>query len=148
VPPRKERIAVVFDTNIVIANYLGKNPNSAVRKIFTLWRIQRKLQLIVSNEMIAEYLEILARLNVPFKRINAFAKRIETRVTVTKVLLGKIPTESRDVDDNLILATALVGKAEFLITNDKDLLDITGADKKKFKFRIVTPVEFLKAIGE
>jgi predicted nucleic acid-binding protein len=76
VPPRKERIAVVFDTNIVIATYLGKNPKSAVRKIFALWRIQRKLQLIVSNETVAEYLEILARLNVPSKRINAFAERI------------------------------------------------------------------------
>ena len=147
-PPRKERIAVVFDTNIVIANYLGKNLNSAVRKIFSLWRIQRKLQLIVSNEIVTEYLEILARLNIPSKRINAFAERIERRLTVTKVTLGKIPTESRDVDDNLMLATALVGKAEFLITNDKDLLDIAEAEKKKFKFRIVTPIEFLNTIGE
>jgi predicted nucleic acid-binding protein len=46
------------------------------------------------------------------------------------------------------LATALVGKADFLITNDKDLLEIAEADKKKFKFRIVSPIEFLKAIGE
>jgi putative PIN family toxin of toxin-antitoxin system len=95
-----------------------------------------------------EYLEILERLNVPSKRIEAFSERIEKRLTVTKVSLGKIPTESRDADDNLILATALVGKADFLITNDKDLLDISAADKKKFKFRIVTPVEFLRAIGE
>jgi predicted nucleic acid-binding protein len=46
------------------------------------------------------------------------------------------------------LATALVGKADFLITNDKDLLDIAEADKKKFKFRIITPKEFLKLIGK
>lgn len=147
-PTRKERIAVVFDTNILIANYLGKNLKSAVKKIFALWRIQRKLQLIVSDETVAEYLEILERLNVPSKRIEAFSERIEKRLTVTKVSLGKIPTESRDVDDNLVLATALVGKADFLITNDKDLLDITESDKKKFKFRIVTPTEFSRAIGE
>lgn len=147
-PTRKERIAVVFDTNIIVGNYLGKNPKSAIKKIFAWWRIQRKLQLIVSNETVAEYLEILERLNVPSKRINTFAERIEKRLTVTKVSLGKIPTESRDVDDNLVLATALVGKADFLITNDKDLLDIAEADKKKFKFRIVSPIEFLNAIGE
>lgn len=147
-PPRKERIAVVFDTNILIANYLGKNPKSAVRKIFGLWRIHRKLQLIVSKETVAEYLEILERVNIPSKRIDTFLERIEKRLTVTKVSLGKIPTESRDVDDNLILATALVGKADFLITNDKDLLDIAEADKKKFKFRIVSPIEFLQAIGQ
>jgi putative PIN family toxin of toxin-antitoxin system len=147
-PPRKKRIAVVLDTNILIANYLGKNPKSAVKKIFGLWRRQRKLQLIVSNETIKEYLKILARLNIPSKRINAFAERIEKRLTVTKVSLGKIPTESRDIDDNLILATALVGKAQFLITNDKDLLDISESDKKKFKFQILTPMEFLKAVDE
>jgi len=147
-PPRKERIAVVFDTNVVIANYLGKNPNSAARKIFGLWRKQRKLQLIVSNETVAEYLEILERLDIPQKRIDTFSDRIEKRLTVTKVSLGKIPTESRDIDDNLILATALVGKADFLITNDKDLLDIAEKDKKKFKFQIVTPIEFLQTIGE
>ena len=142
-PTRKERTAVVFDTNVLIANYLGKNPKSAVKKIFALWRIQRKLQLIVSNETVAEYLEILERLNIPSKRIEAFSERIEKRLTVTKVSLGKIPTESRDADDNLILATALVGKADFLITNDKDLLDIPDNDKKRFKFRIVRPGEFL-----
>ena len=147
-PTRKERIAVVLDTNILIANYLGKNPKSAVKKIFALWRIQRKLQLIVSNETVAEYLEILERLDIPSKRIGAFSERIEKRLTVTKVSLGKIPAESRDADDNLVLATALVGKADFLITNDKDLLDISESDKKKFKFHIVTPTEFLRAIGE
>lgn len=147
-PPRKERIPVVFDTNILIANYLGENLKSATKKIFSLWRIHRKLQLIVSPEIVAEYLEILERLNIPSKRINAFSERIEKRLTVTKISLGKIPTESRDVDDNLVLATALTGKADFLITNDKDLLDIAEADKKKFKFRIVTPIEFLNAISE
>ena len=147
-PTRKERIAVVLDTNILIANYLGKNPKSAVKKIFALWRIQRKLQLIVSNETVAEYLEILERLDIPSKRIGAFSERIEKRLTVTKVSLGKIPAESRDADDNLVLATALVGKADFLITNDKDLLDISESDKKKFKFSIATPTEFLRAIGE
>lgn len=147
-PRRKERIAVVFDTNILIAFYLSRNLKSAVRKIFGLWRIHRKLQLIVSEETVAEYLEILERVNIPQKRIDTFLERIEKRLTVTKVSLGKIPTESRDVDDNFVLATALVGKADFLITNDKDLLDIVEANKKKFKFRIITPMEFLQAIGE
>ena len=147
-PRRKERIAVVFDTNILIAFYLSRNLKSVVKTIFALWRIHRKLQLIVSQETVAEYLEILERVNIPQKRIDTFLERIEKRLTVTKVSLGKIPTESRDVDDNFVLATALVGKADFLITNDKDLLDIAEADKKKFKFRIITPIEFLKAIGE
>ncbi len=147
-PPRKKRIAVVFDTNVLIAFYLSRNSKSTVSRIIQLWRNERKLQLIVSRETVAEYLEILERVGIHEKRIEKLNEILETFGIVSKVSLGKIPTESRDIDDNLVLATALVGKAEFLITNDKDLLDISEADKKKFKFRIVTPIEFLNAIGE
>jgi putative PIN family toxin of toxin-antitoxin system len=142
--PRKTRIAVVFDTNILIAFYLSRKPKSAVAKIIRLWRSERKLQMIISNEIISEYLEILERVGVNEKRIERLKTIIETYGIVSKFSLGKIPTESRDVDDNLILAAALVGKADFLITKDKDLLEIAEKDKKKFKFRIVTPIEFLK----
>ena len=147
-PPRKERITIVFDTNVLIAFYLSRNPKSVVSKIIRLWRNKRKLQMIVSDEIIAEYLEILERVGVSEKQIAKLKEILETFRIVSKFSLGKRPTESRDADDNLVLATALVGKAEFLVTNDKDLLDISESDKKKFKFRIVTPVEFLKAIGE
>ncbi len=147
-PPRKKRIAVVLDTNILIAFYLSRNSKSAVSKIIRLWRNERKLQLIVSRETISEYLEILERIGISEKRIEKLNEILETYGTVTKVSLGKIPTESRDADDNLVLATAVSGKASFLITNDKDLLDISDRDKKKFKFRIVTPFEFLSLIEE
>ncbi|CAN5648419.1 hypothetical protein BH20ACI4_BH20ACI4_30680 [soil metagenome] len=104
--------------------------------------------MIVSNEIIAEYLEILERVGISEKRIGKLNEILDTFGIVSKFSLGKIPTESRDIDDNLVLATALVGKAQFLITNDKDLLDISEAEKKKFKFRIVKPIEFLNAIVE
>lgn len=146
-PPRKKRIAVVFDTNVLIAFYLSRNPKSAVNKTIRLWRNERKLQMIASSEIIAEYLEILERFGVSEKQIAKLKEILETFSIVSRFSLGKIPTESRDADDNLILATALVGKADFLITNDRDLLDISEKDKKKFKFRIVSPIEFLRAIG-
>lgn len=147
-PPRKKRIAVVFDTNVLIAFYLSRKPKSAVSKIIRLWRNERRLQLILSGEMLSEYLEILERIGVSEKRIEKLNEIFETYGIVTKVSLGKIPTESRDADDNFVLATALGGKADFLITNDKDLLDIPEKDKKKFKFQIVTPFEFLNLIEE
>lgn len=50
---------------------------------------------------------------------------------------------SRDPKDNVFLAVATGGKADFLITNDYDLLDISATDKRKLKFQIVTPEEFL-----
>jgi len=33
---------------------------------------------------------------------------------------------------------------DYLITNDHDLLDISDQDKRKLKFQIVTPAQFLR----
>ena len=55
---------------------------------------------------------------------------------------------SRDPDDNLLLATAVAGKAKFLITHDRDLLDLPEAQRRKFKFEIVTPGDFLARLEE
>ncbi len=88
-PPRKKRIAVVLDTNVLIAFYLSRNSKSAVSKIIRLWRNKRKLQLIVSRETISEYLEILERIGISEKRIEKLNEILETYETVTKVFRRK-----------------------------------------------------------
>lgn len=146
--PRKDRTAVVLDTNVLIAYYLSKKKDSASSKIFQLWRTRRRLQLIVSDEVIAEYLEVLQRLGVPDVRITRLEERIRRRQTVSHTKLGARPTESRDPDDNLVLATAVAGKAEYVVTNDRDLLDIPNSARKKFRFAIVRPTELLLELEE
>lgn len=145
-PRRKERLAVVFDTNVLIGFYLSRHPQSANRRVFRLWRDERKLQLIVSREMLSEYLEVLARVGVAEPHIELLAERFDRRRTITHVKLGARPLASRDPDDNLVLATASVGKAKFLVTNDRDLLDIPTTERKRFKFEIVTPTELLEGL--
>ncbi|HEX8843790.1 MAG TPA: putative toxin-antitoxin system toxin component, PIN family, partial [Pyrinomonadaceae bacterium] len=134
--PRKDRTAVVLDTNVLVAYYLSKKKDSASSKIFQLWRTRRRLQLVVSEEVIAEYLGVLQRLGVPDVRITRLKERIRRRQTVSHTKLGARPTESRDPDDNLVLATAIAGKVEYVVTNDHDLLDIPSSAKKKFRFSI------------
>jgi putative PIN family toxin of toxin-antitoxin system len=127
VSPRKDRTAVVFDTNVLVAYYLSKKKDSANSKVFLFWRKRRRLQFIVSDELVEEYLEVLLRLGVPQVRINRLEERIRSRVTVSHTKLGVRPTESRDPDDNLILATAAAGKAEYVVTNDHDHLRACSA---------------------
>jgi len=69
VPPRRERIPVVLDTNVIIAYYLSTSGRSASRRIFHLWRDIRRLQLIVSREVQDEYVEVLRRVNVAENRL-------------------------------------------------------------------------------
>jgi putative PIN family toxin of toxin-antitoxin system len=143
VSPRKDRTRVVLDTNVVIGYYLSTDPQSANARTYLLWRTRRRLQLIVSEETVTEYLEVLRRIGVAERRVGRLEERIRRRETVTYVNLGTRPTESRDPDDNLMLATAAAGSAAYLVTNDRDLLDIPAAGRRKFKFTILTPAQFL-----
>lgn len=94
-PPRKKRIPIVFDTNVVVGYYLGKNPHSARARVFQLWRHERKLQLITSDEVVAEYFEILSRLGAAEKRVESFREVLQRRQTVTHVNLGARHAVSR-----------------------------------------------------
>lgn len=146
-PPRKERIPVVLDTNVVVGFFLSTYRQSANQRVFRLW-YHRQLQLVVSEEVVAEYLELVERMGIPQQRIDAFLERLHRRDIVIHVNLGPRFAESRDPDDNIMLATAVTGKAKFLITNDRDLLDIPTERQRKFKFEIVTPQEFLVQLAE
>ena len=133
----------MLDTNVVVSFFLSRRLLSASARIFQLWFKQRRLQLIVSAEVVAEYLEVLDRLGIQKRRIEHFAEVLQKRATVTHVNLGSRFKLSRDPDDNLMLAMAAVGKAEFLITHDDDLLKIPATQQKRLRFEIVTPGQFL-----
>ena len=55
-------------------------------------------------------------------------------------------TVCRDAKDNKFLELALDGQADYLITGDADLLSLAKNPAPDWKFRIVTPTEFLEAM--
>lgn len=73
-PPRKQRIVVVLDTNVAVGFYLSRNQTSVNARVFRLWRDRRKLQLILSSELTAEYLEVLPRLGIGEKKVSRLAR--------------------------------------------------------------------------
>ena len=76
------------------------------------------------------------------KQLKALISGIATFVTRVKIVrpVKKISI-CRDVKDNMILECCLAGGVDFLITVDKDLLDILDLP---FKLNILTPSEFVK----
>ncbi len=104
--------------------------------------------MIVSDEVTIEYLEVLDRLQVEPIRVHCFAERLGRGETTTRVQLGRRFTASRDPDDNLFLATAAVGKAQYLVTNDRDLLDLPPRQRRQFKFEIVMPQQLLARLED
>src|SRR5713226_8613830 len=141
---RKRRIPIVADTNVFVRSFKTRNPASANRRVIRLWLWEKRLQLIFSPHVVAEYLEIFAEvLGMDAQTIEEWRLRFEEDRRCTLIHLARRYTESRDPDDNLLLATAFAGRAEYLITNDLDLLELTEDFKRTLPFAILSPQEFL-----
>lgn len=109
---------------------------------------ERQLQLIISTKIAREYTSTLAEVGIDEPLIDRFSTTLEKSGVVTKVNLGKRLTDSRDPKDNVFLSTAAAGRAKYLLSNDKDLLDIPNVFKRKYKFHILTPADFLHVYFE
>lgn len=144
--PRKDRLAVVLDTNVIISRFLKHQRRSANARVYNLWSIERRLQLIVSPPVVAEYLETLERVIDEPHLLPLFRARLQNSPAITRVNLGKRFTLSRDVDDDILLATAHTGRARYLVTNDRDLLDIPAKARRGFRFEIVRPAQLLRLL--
>lgn len=142
---RKYRILVVLDTNILVNAWTNPRGTSPSQRVWQMW-LARQIQLGVSDLVVAEYVEVLERRGHPDNRIQEFVERLETRPTVTWVNLGRRTILERDPDDEIILATAHAARVDFLITLDHDLLEMTLNERRRFKFEIVTPTQFLEHI--
>jgi len=145
---RKDRIPVVFDTNLFITRLLRTKKNSINQRAFNLWLLRRRLQLVISRPILDEYLGVLAMLGATPQNLARLENHLLTARTATIVDLGKRLHLSRDPDDNKFLDTASAGKAKYLVTRDNDLFDIPKTSLRGVRFQIVSPFELLKKLDE
>lgn len=144
---RKHWVPVVLDTNVFVRNFKSRSRLSPNRRIIRLWLLQRTLQLIVSDEIVAEYLEIFHEiLQMNPDSVDGWRDRFAADRRTTLVKLARRDQLSRDPDDNVFLSTARAGKAKYLVTNDRDLLDLPQYLQKTLPFAILTPTHFLKQL--
>lgn len=115
---------VVLDTNLFIAALISEN--GAPARAYGLWR-EGRYTLVTSEWQLAELRRVsryrkLLHLLVPAEvgtLVNGLRRRAE--VVAQPPMLDL----SRDPDDNFVLATALAGRADFLVTGDhKDLVPL------------------------
>ncbi len=132
----KKRSRIVIDTNIWISFLLTKDFSSFDKIISS-----SGLVLLFSQELLEEFIEVAQRpkfkkyfspadLEVLLFQIKEHGDFI-TVVNSTKIC--------RDPKDNFLLSLSKDGKATYLITGDKDLLDL----KKFGKTQIITLKQYL-----
>jgi len=131
------RERVVIDTNVLISGLLSaaSTPAQAVDKAVT------NAQLVATMETLRELIEKLHSPKfdryVRLERRDALLERVASLVEIIDVL--QPIRASRDPKDDKFLEAAVNGRADVIVTGDKDLLDLNP-------FRgiaILTPAAYL-----
>ena len=126
---------IVIDTNVFIA--AGWRVNAHARLVFAAVA-RRRFRMAVSTAILAEYRGVSQRPSFAGKNYTRLLAWIENHALVVEPApLGK--ARSRDAKDDMFPACALSARAKFIVSDDKDLLDL----EKPFGLEIIRPGPFL-----
>ena len=129
---------VVLDTNVLISSFIGRGTSHKV-----LEHCIRHHQVVTSQFILDELREKLVK---KFKYTSEVAEEaIGLLLSQIEVIIPQpLPSPvCRDADDDNILAAALIGGCERIITGDKDLLVLQWFNN----IEIVNPATFAAAEG-
>ncbi|MBI3233376.1 MAG: putative toxin-antitoxin system toxin component, PIN family [Bacteroidetes bacterium] len=128
---------MVIDTNLWISFLITKDLTKFDEIIFSRHGI-----LVFSQELLDEFLEVAKR--PKFRRFFSAADIEEILETIDEYAdFVKVQTQievCRDPKDNFLLSLSVDGNADFLLTGDKDLLDLV----KFGETSIITISDFLQ----
>jgi putative PIN family toxin of toxin-antitoxin system len=135
---------VVLDSVIIVRALI--NPNGIWGRV--VFDHHSQYHLVTSRPLLTEMLEVVLRPEIT-KKYRPVAKRdlafiMELFSFAELVMFDDIPAISRDPDDDHVLETARMGKADYLVTQDNDLLDI----KSHAGCRILTAYDFVAILTD
>jgi putative PIN family toxin of toxin-antitoxin system len=131
---------LVVDTNVFIsAFYWGGNPQKIIDRI-----IEGTDEMYISNEILNEIAEVMARPRFKSEPaiIDRYIKTIE-KLGKKVFITGNIQGICRDKDDDDKLECGILGKVNYIITGDDDLLILDHYENIK----IVTVKKYLEMIN-
>lgn len=124
---------VFLDTNVLVAAFAARGLCADV-----LRTVLAEHELILGEVVLTEFRRVLSRkLKVPDDRLRAAEAVFEGMAVVPKPKKPS-PLEIRDPADRWVLASAVDGGADVLVTGDDDLLSVAGEST----LRIVSPRAF------
>lgn len=135
-------IRAVLDTNILISAVL--TPDGPPAQIVVRWK-EHRFVLLLSRLLLEEIDEVLRyprirrRHGWSEEEITDFVGRLAEMAAFTKGQV-KVAAVPKDPDDDPLVACAIEGKADFLVSGDQHLLGVGSYAG----IRIVTPAAFLE----
>jgi len=129
---------VVVDTNVLISGvFFGGMPS----RVLEAWR-DGKIDLVVSPDIVEEYRRVGEELAARFTGVSLAPLLALLVMTAEIIEPPGLPEQiSKDPDDDKFIACALAGDCQFIISGDKDLLEVSGYQGVE----VVAPREFLES---
>ena len=133
----------MIDTGVLVSAFaFGGVPEKAVKKAFA------EAELYVSPDLLREYRDVPLALEGEGKLTRAQLKALIAGLAafVSRVILVNPHRKldvCRDAEDNMVLECCLEARARFLVSGDKDLLDLRGLP---FDLKVLTPRQFIEII--
>jgi putative PIN family toxin of toxin-antitoxin system len=113
-----DRLRAVFDTNVFVSALLSRNPTSPTQELIDRW-LAGDFDLLVTNAIVNELIEKLVERRVERTDIETFAALLDSMAEWIDVPDEAIePVVADDPDDDVIVACAVVGHADYLVTYD------------------------------
>ena len=128
--PKSKPLKLIIDTNLWVS-FIISNKQS----ILDPFLLNEEARLLFSTELITEIQETIKK---PRLKKYFGTNALEEMLSTLEPFIDLIQVESnvtvcRDPKDNFLLALAKDGKADYLLTGDKDLLDLVKFGKTKIK---------------
>lgn len=132
---------VVLDTNILLSIFFQQK-STKFSKLFE-GAVLHRYRLVISPYIIHEFAEkALVKFQSNEEEIQKNIRIIAHSAIVVRPKSTPLAVQ-RDPKDNHIIACALTGTAGFIVTGDKDLLNL----KHYGDIAIIRPVDFLRTLG-
>jgi uncharacterized protein len=127
---KSKPLKLIIDTNLWVS-FIISNKQSLLDPFL----FNAEARLLFSTELITEIQETIKKPRLKkYFTTNALEEMLLTfEPFIDLIEVKSIVTVCRDPKDNFLLALAKDGKADYLLTGDKDLLDIIKFGKTKIK---------------
>ena len=139
-------ISAVLDTNVLASGtVVAVTPPG---QILNAWRAN-EFELVLSAHIIGELTRTLQKpyfqKHVTSNEVAYFIDLLENEATITPLTVN-IHGVAPHLEDDLVLATAVSAKVNYLVTGDKPLLEKVGRSYNKIN--LVTPADFLQILKQ
>lgn len=137
-----EPIRAVLDTNVFVSAALSRNPSSPTREVIDRWK-RGEFVLLICTSLAEEIVEKLLDHSIDAEKVGILVETLASLAEWVEIPTEKIEVLLSDPDDNVVVACAVEGRANYLITYDPHFNSLQG-DYRGIK--IIKAIPFLEVL--